>query len=49
MLSTPKAENPQSTSDTTTFLAQLRAVLDLTNTELQIAETRTTQARTEAN
>jgi hypothetical protein len=36
------------TADTTTLLAQLRTVLDLTNTEIQIAETRTTQARTEA-
>jgi hypothetical protein len=36
------------TSDTTTLLAQLRALLDLTNTEIQIAETRVTQARTEA-
>ncbi|AQT78142.1 hypothetical protein B1R94_01165 [Mycolicibacterium litorale] len=34
--------------DTTTLLAQLRAVLDLTNTEIQIAETRVAQARTEA-
>ena len=31
-----------------TLIAQLRAVLDLTNTEIQIAETRLTQARTEA-
>ncbi|WP_327115890.1 ferritin-like domain-containing protein [Nocardia sp. NBC_01730] len=37
-----------STRDTTTLLAQLRAVLDLTNTEIQIAETRIAQARTEA-
>ncbi len=36
------------TPDTTTLLAQLRAVLDLTNTEIQVAETRVTQARTEA-
>ncbi|MDV7246723.1 MULTISPECIES: ferritin-like domain-containing protein [Rhodococcus] len=38
------------TSDTTTttLLAQLRTVLDLTHTEIQIAETRTVQARTEA-
>ena len=34
--------------DTTTLLAQLRAILDLTNTEVQIAETRVTQARTDA-
>jgi hypothetical protein len=34
--------------DTTTLLTQLRTVLDLTNTEIQIAETRVTQARTEA-
>jgi hypothetical protein len=36
------------TPDTTTLLAQLRAVLDLTNTEIQVAETRVAQARTEA-
>lgn len=36
------------TPDTTKLLAQLRTVLDLTNTEIQIAETRVTQARTEA-
>jgi len=37
-----------SSTDTTTLLAQLRAVLDLTNTEIQVAETRLAQARTEA-
>ena len=37
-----------STAETTTLLAQLRTVLDLTNTEIQIAETRVAQARTEA-
>lgn len=37
-----------STPDTTTLQTQLRAVLDLTNTEMQIAETRIAQARTEA-
>ncbi|WP_040789550.1 hypothetical protein [Nocardia paucivorans] len=37
-----------STPDTTTLQTQLRAVLDLTNTEIQIAETRMAQARTEA-
>jgi hypothetical protein len=36
------------TPDTTTLLAQLRAILDLTNTEIQVAETRIAQARTEA-
>ena len=36
------------TTDTTTLLAQLRAILDLTNTEIQVAETRVAQARTEA-
>ncbi|MGH3583285.1 MAG: ferritin-like domain-containing protein [Mycobacterium sp.] len=36
------------TAETTTLLAQLRTVLDLTNTEIQIAETRVAQARTEA-
>lgn len=35
-------------TDTTRLRAQLRAVLDLTNTEIQIAETRMVQARTEA-
>jgi hypothetical protein len=34
--------------DTTRLLAQLRTLLDLTNTEVQIAETRVVQARTEA-
>ena len=33
---------------TNTLLAQLRTVLDLTNTEIQVAETRVAQARTEA-
>ena len=37
-----------SSTDTTKLLAQLRAVLDLTNTEIQVAETRIAQARTEA-
>lgn len=36
------------TTSDTTLLAQLRAILDLTNTEIQIAETRVSQARTEA-
>lgn len=36
------------TPDTSTLLAQLRTVLDLTNTEIQIAETRVVQARTDA-
>ncbi len=36
------------TPDTTRLLAQLRAQLDLTNTEIQVAETRVAQARTEA-
>jgi len=36
------------TTPDTTLLAQLRAILDLTNTEIQIAETRVAQARTEA-
>jgi hypothetical protein len=35
-------------TDTTRLLAQLRTLLDLTNTEVQIAETRVAQARTEA-
>ena len=36
------------TPDITRLLAQLRTLLDLTNTEVQIAETRVIQARTEA-
>jgi ferritin-like metal-binding protein YciE len=36
------------TNDTSTVLAQLRTVLDLTNTEIQVAETRVSQARTDA-
>ena len=36
------------TPDTTRLLAQLRTLLDLTNTEIQIAETRVVQARTDA-
>ena len=36
------------TSTTATLLVQLRTVLDLTNTEIQVAETRVAQARTEA-
>jgi hypothetical protein len=38
----------ETTIDTTKLLAQLRTVLDLTNTEIQVAETRVAQARTEA-
>ena len=34
--------------DTSRLLAQLRTLLDLTSTEIQIAETRVVQARTEA-
>jgi hypothetical protein len=37
-----------STNDITTLIAQLRTVLELTHTEVQIAETRIAQARTEA-
>ena len=33
---------------TNTLIAQLRALLDLTNTEIQVAETRVAQARTDA-
>lgn len=36
------------TIDTATLLTQLRTVLDLTHTEIQVAETRIAQARTEA-
>lgn len=35
-------------SDTTRLLAQLRTLLDLTHTEIQVAETRVIQARTDA-
>jgi hypothetical protein len=35
-------------ADTATLIAQLRTVLDLTNTEVQIAEVRVAQARTDA-
>src|SRR5437763_16039623 len=35
-------------TETQTLLGQLRTVLDLTNTEIQVAETRVAQARTEA-
>ncbi|UMB68211.1 ferritin-like domain-containing protein [Mycobacterium paraterrae] len=37
-----------STPDTTKLLTQLRTLLDLTNTEIQVAETRVAQARTDA-
>lgn len=36
------------TNETANLLAQLRVVLELTNTEIQVAETRVAQARTEA-
>ncbi|MGK2881869.1 MAG: ferritin-like domain-containing protein [Mycobacterium sp.] len=36
------------TRDTATLLVQLRTLLDLTNTEIQVAETRVLQARTDA-
>ncbi|MDV6278589.1 ferritin-like domain-containing protein, partial [Rhodococcus erythropolis] len=36
------------TDNTATLISQLRIVLELTHTEIQIAETRTRQARTEA-
>lgn len=35
-------------TDTTTLITQLRAVLELTNTEIQVAQTRIAQARTDA-
>ena len=39
----------QSTTLTTsTLLTQLRSILDLTHTEIQVAETRVAQARTDA-
>ena len=37
-----------STIKTTTLVAQLRTVLELTNTEIQVAQTRVAQARTDA-
>jgi len=48
MISTPKGRFLVTTNGTSTLLAQLRTVLDLTNTEIQVAETRVAQARTEA-
>ena len=36
------------TKNTSTMLSQLRTILDLTNTEIQVADTRLSQARTEA-
>jgi ferritin-like metal-binding protein YciE len=36
------------TTNTTTLVTQLRAVLELTNTEIQVAQTRVAQARTDA-
>jgi hypothetical protein len=36
------------TDNTATLITQLRVLLDLTHTEIQVAETRTAQARTEA-
>ncbi|BBZ01676.1 hypothetical protein MCHIJ_11130 [Mycolicibacterium chitae] len=41
-------KNTTTQIDTATLLAQLRTVLDLTHTEIQVAETRVAQARTEA-
>jgi hypothetical protein len=46
--SMPKGRTLMTSNDTSTVLAQLRALLDLTNTEIQIAETRVSQARTDA-
>lgn len=43
-----EANADMTSSDRTTVLAQLRALHQLTNTEIQIAETRVAQARTEA-
>jgi hypothetical protein len=48
MSPTQKGLQILSTTDTAKLLSQLRAILDLTNTEIQIAETRVAQARTEA-
>ncbi len=47
-MSIVKGDHPIMATPETTLLAQLRALLDLTNTEIQIAETRVVQARTEA-
>jgi hypothetical protein len=44
----PKGRTNMTTPSTNILVAQLRAVLDLTNTEIQVAETRVAQARTEA-
>ncbi|CAA0134098.1 Uncharacterised protein [Mycolicibacterium vanbaalenii] len=40
--------NTSTTLTTATLVAQLRSLLDLTHTEIQVAETRVVQARTEA-
>ena len=45
-MTTPTAVSIEST--TATLIAQLRTVLDLTHTEIQVAETRIAQARTDA-
>jgi hypothetical protein len=48
-MSTPKGRSLRmTTNDTSTVLAQLRTALDLTNTEIQVAETRVSQVRTDA-
>ena len=43
-----KGENHMSAVENATLLAQLRTLLDLTATEIQVAETRVAQARTDA-
>lgn len=46
MATTAGTEN--TVTDTATLIVQLRTLLELTNTEIQLADTRRTQARTEA-
>ncbi|MFB1294104.1 ferritin-like domain-containing protein [Mycobacterium sp. pW049] len=48
MASNTTIENAAVTATKATLIAQLRTVLDLTHTEIQVAETRVAQARTEA-
>ncbi|MDG4667060.1 ferritin-like domain-containing protein [Mycobacterium sp. 236(2023)] len=48
MASTKTVETAEVTATKATLIAQLRTVLDLTHTEIQVAETRVAQARTDA-
>ena len=48
MATTPITKAASNEATTATLIAQLRTVLDLTHTEIQVAETRVAQARTDA-